>query len=110
MNSVVIRNCSKPVRKLLIGILGFGMLGAGLIMSVPFVPGPGLPVLILSLAVLAAEFVWARWLLRKAKAHVEVVGNRPGLRNNPAVARLVGFVRKISPRRIVNSILNAGEK
>jgi hypothetical protein len=101
---------SKPVRRIIIGVLGFGLLAVGLIMSVPLVPGPGLLVLVFSLVVLAAEFVWARWLLRKAKLQIEMLGNQPGLRGSTAMEKLRGFVRRTSPRRIVNSFLKVGGK
>jgi uncharacterized protein (TIGR02611 family) len=46
-------------------LLGFGVLVAGVVMLVT--PGPGIPVLILGLAMLALEFAWAeRWLDRVA--------------------------------------------
>lgn len=44
-------------------IVGFLVLAAGLVMLVT--PGPGIPVIILGLAMLALEFAWAeRWLER----------------------------------------------
>lgn len=44
-------------------VLGFLVCGAGLVMLVT--PGPGIPVLVLGLAMLALEFAWAeRWLER----------------------------------------------
>jgi uncharacterized protein (TIGR02611 family) len=56
-------------------VAGFVVLLAGLIMLVT--PGPGIPVVILGLAMLALEFAWAeRWLerlLEKAEAAVEQV-------------------------------------
>jgi hypothetical protein len=101
---------SKAVRRIIIGVLGAGLLALGLVMSLPLVPGPGLLVLVFSLAVLAAEFVWARWLLRKAKLQVEMLGNQPGLRSSPAMEKLRDYVRKISPRRILNSFMKTGDK
>jgi uncharacterized protein (TIGR02611 family) len=56
-------------------IAGFLVLLAGVIMLVT--PGPGIPVIILGLTMLALEFAWAeRWLerfLAKAEAAVEQV-------------------------------------
>ena len=56
-------------------VVGFLVLAAGLVMLVT--PGPGIPVLILGLAMLALEFAWAeRWLERiatKAEQAVEEV-------------------------------------
>jgi uncharacterized protein (TIGR02611 family) len=46
-------------------VVGFAVLVAGLVMLVT--PGPGIPVLVLGLAMLALEFAWAeRWLERIA--------------------------------------------
>lgn len=47
-------------------VFGFTLILAGVIMV--FVPGPGLLTIALGLAVLAAEYVWARRLLDKMKA------------------------------------------
>jgi uncharacterized protein (TIGR02611 family) len=56
-------------------VLGFVVLFAGLVMLVT--PGPGIPVVIIGLGMLALEFAWAeRWLerlLEKAEAAVEQV-------------------------------------
>jgi uncharacterized protein (TIGR02611 family) len=56
-------------------VAGFVVLLAGVIMLVT--PGPGIPVIILGLGMLALEFAWAeRWLerfLEKAEAAVEQV-------------------------------------
>jgi uncharacterized protein (TIGR02611 family) len=56
-------------------IAGFLVLLAGLVMLVT--PGPGIPVIIIGLGMLALEFAWAeRWLerfLEKAEAAVEQV-------------------------------------
>lgn len=47
-------------------VFGFTMLVLGVIMLVT--PGPGVPVIIFGLALLAAEFVWAQRLLNRIKA------------------------------------------
>jgi tellurite resistance protein TerC len=47
-------------------VVGFTMLLAGIAMLV--LPGPGIVVVTLGLAILAAEFVWARRLLDRLKA------------------------------------------
>lgn len=44
---------------------GFGLLGLGVPML--FLPGPGAPAILLGLALLAAEYVWARRLLDNVK-------------------------------------------
>lgn len=48
-------------------LMGFTLLAAGLIMLVT--PGPGWLIIGLGLAVLAAEYVWARRLLDRLKEH-----------------------------------------
>lgn len=45
--------------------IGFALLLAGLVMLV--IPGPGLVTIVLGLALLATEFVWARQLLARIK-------------------------------------------
>jgi len=51
--------------------LGFFLLGAGLIMAIPGVPGPGIAVIVLGLVILAEHYHWARraldWAKRKAE-------------------------------------------
>lgn len=63
-------------------VLGFVVLTAGVVMLVT--PGPGIPVLILGLAMLALEFAWAeRWLDRiatKAEQAVDEVTKGSPLR------------------------------
>jgi hypothetical protein len=51
------------VRKIFRICLGFLALGAGLILALPGVPGPGIAVMILGLIVLSPHFEWARRLL-----------------------------------------------
>ena len=46
-------------------VVGFTLLLAGVVMLVT--PGPGIAVMVGGLALLAAEFAWARWLLKKIK-------------------------------------------
>lgn len=46
-------------------VIGFTILLAGVVMLVT--PGPGIAVIVGGLAILAAEFAWARWMLNKLK-------------------------------------------
>lgn len=55
----------KQIRRVFIVLAGFTLLLLGIIMI--FTPGPGTPVILLGLGVLAAEFVWARRLVERAK-------------------------------------------
>ena len=51
----------KPIRQLIVFILGISVLLVGIAMLV--LPGPGLVVIPAGLAILATEFIWARrWL------------------------------------------------
>jgi uncharacterized protein (TIGR02611 family) len=55
----------EQVRRLFLVSAGFTLLLAGIVMLVT--PAPGLPVIILGLGILAAEFVWARRLMERIK-------------------------------------------
>ena len=61
------------VRRLIVFVIGSIVLIAGLLMLV--LPGPGILVIIVGLAILATEFVWAeRLLIRARERAVRVVG------------------------------------
>jgi len=64
----------KTARKLLIGVVGFTIVGVGLALLV--LPGPGLLVIIAGLAVLAMEFTWADRYLKTVKAKATQVANK----------------------------------
>jgi uncharacterized protein (TIGR02611 family) len=53
------------VRRVFLIVVGFTLLLLGIIMI--FTPGPGTPVILLGLGLLAAEFVWARRLMERIK-------------------------------------------
>ena len=53
------------VRRIFVIVAGFTLLLLGIIMI--FTPGPGTPVILLGLGLLAAEFVWARRLMERIK-------------------------------------------
>jgi uncharacterized protein (TIGR02611 family) len=55
----------KQVRRIFLIVAGFTLLLLGIIMI--FTPGPGTPVILLGLGLLAAEFVWARRLMQRIK-------------------------------------------
>ena len=52
------------------------MLLAGVVLSLPLVPGPGLPLVAVGLAMLALEFAWAERLLERVLHRVEQMGER----------------------------------
>jgi uncharacterized protein (TIGR02611 family) len=56
----------RQAKRLVKIVVGFTALLLGVIMLVT--PGPGIPVMIFGLALLAAEFVWAKRLLNRLKA------------------------------------------
>jgi uncharacterized protein (TIGR02611 family) len=55
----------KQVRRVFLILAGFTLLLLGIVMI--FTPGPGTPVILLGLGLLAAEFVWARRLMDRLK-------------------------------------------
>jgi uncharacterized protein (TIGR02611 family) len=70
--------------RVLFGLAGFVMLGAGLAMLV--LPGPGLLAVAIGLAMLALEFAWAERLLERAVRRLEQVEARTGRRGLVAAA------------------------
>ena len=63
--------------------IGFAVAGtlvllAGIILSLPLVPGPGLPLVAVGLAMLALEFAWAERLLRRVAHRIDQVEERIG--------------------------------
>lgn len=61
-----VRLIAQNLRRLVIFVIGFGFVGAGLAMLV--LPGPGILVSIIGLAVLAQEFAWAERTLDRTKS------------------------------------------
>jgi len=43
-------------------VLGVALLLVGIVLALPLVPGPGIPLILVGLTVLSAEFEWARRL------------------------------------------------
>jgi uncharacterized protein (TIGR02611 family) len=70
----VVMKASKNVWKLMIAVAGLLLVVAGVVMLV--LPGPGLVVLFLGLAVLATEFKWARRLLERLKGRMKSGSDR----------------------------------
>ena len=56
----------RPLRRMLVLTIGSTVLMAGVLMLV--LPGPGILVIIVGLAILAIEFAWAEALLMRARA------------------------------------------
>lgn len=55
----------KQAKRVISVLFGFTVLLLGVIMLVT--PGPGIPAIVVGLAILGTEFVWARRLLKKFK-------------------------------------------
>ncbi len=54
------------LRRIVVGVIGGTIVLIGIAMIV--LPGPSVIVLPLGLVILATEFAWARWILRRGKA------------------------------------------
>jgi uncharacterized protein (TIGR02611 family) len=61
----------KNAKRLIKIVVGFTLLLTGLALLV--LPGPGIVVIVLALAILSAEFVWARRLLERLKQQAAAV-------------------------------------
>jgi uncharacterized protein (TIGR02611 family) len=55
----------EQARRILLILVGFTLLALGILMI--FTPGPGTPVILMGLGLLAAEFVWARRIMERVK-------------------------------------------
>jgi len=55
----------EQVRRIFLILAGFTLLALGMVMI--FTPGPGTPVILMGLGLLAAEFVWARRIMDRIK-------------------------------------------
>jgi uncharacterized protein (TIGR02611 family) len=60
------------------GVVACLILLAGIVLSLPLVPGPGLPLVAVGLAMLALEFAWAERLLRRIAHRIDQVEERIG--------------------------------
>jgi len=72
------RGAVRQIKRAIKAVIGFTLLAIGVVLIVT--PGPGWLVILSGLAVLAAEFLWARRLLDRLKTSADrVVGAlRPG--------------------------------
>lgn len=70
----------EQARRLVVIVIGFTILAAGLAMIV--LPGPAVVVIPVGLALLATEFIWARTLLVTVKEQVERMRKGVICRNN----------------------------
>lgn len=82
----------RQAKRAIVAIVGFTLVSIGIVMLVT--PGPGWAIIFLGLGVLAAEFVWARRLLKRLKqAAADVAGSilakssRPEPQSDDTLAR-----------------------
>ena len=68
LDSIGLRNW--PIaRKIVVGVIGGTIVLVGIVLLIT--PGPASVVIPLGLLILASEFAWARWLLRRGKRAVK---------------------------------------
>jgi uncharacterized protein (TIGR02611 family) len=67
LRHIVIRTLGQA-KRLIVIIIGFTVLAAGVVMIV--LPGPAVVVIPVGLAILATEFIWARKLLNTVKEKI----------------------------------------
>jgi uncharacterized protein (TIGR02611 family) len=65
----------KQAKRLIVIVIGFTILVAGIAMIV--LPGPAFVVIPVGLAILATEFIWARTLLHRVKERIERLRKKP---------------------------------
>lgn len=70
----VFRWVGRSGKRIGVTIVGFGVLGAGIVMLV--LPGPGILVVLVGLAILATEYAWARRALDVAKGRAKRAARR----------------------------------
>lgn len=68
--------------------LGFILVGLGFILALPLVPGPGVLLVIVGLAMLAHEFDWAERLLERTLDRVERTAEQAAERSGLGKAAL----------------------
>lgn len=67
-----------PVRWLGVALTGGALVVAGLVLMV--LPGPGIPLLILGLVILASEFAWAEVILHRVKHYATAAASKVSTR------------------------------
>jgi uncharacterized protein (TIGR02611 family) len=85
------------------GIMGFTVLLAGVVLSLPFIPGPGLLLIAIGLGMLALEFAWAERLLERTLNQLERAGERAA-RASAKQRLLVGTLLAASAGALVSAV------
>jgi uncharacterized protein (TIGR02611 family) len=81
----------KQAKRLIVAVVGFTILAAGVAMLL--LPGPGMLTMAIGLGILGAEFVWARRLLRRIKRAGEQIANSvfgAGTESSGPIQRSIG--------------------
>lgn len=78
----VVRFIARSGKRVAVGVAGFALLAAGIVMLV--VPGPGLLTIVAGLALLATEFAWAERTLEQTKRRAASAAERVRGRKGPA--------------------------
>lgn len=69
-----------PLRWIIVATVGFSLVLTGIVFLV--LPGPGIPLIVAGLALLATEFAWAEVLLNRTKHHVSKAVNKVRKKKN----------------------------
>ena len=69
-----LEHAPKPMRRVIVGVIGGTILLIGIAMIV--LPGPAIVVIPLGLAILATEYIWARRWLKKVRVLVQEAKNK----------------------------------
>ena len=70
MKHFIIRTVGQA-RRLIVIVIGFTVLAAGVVMII--LPGPAIIVIPLGLTILATEFIWARTVLKRVKERIQLM-------------------------------------
>lgn len=70
MKHFIIRTAGQA-RRLIVIVIGFTVLAAGVVMII--LPGPAIIVIPLGLTILATEFIWARTVLKRVKERIQMM-------------------------------------
>ena len=62
----------KEIKRLIVLVVGLTVVIIGAFLM--FLPGPGIPTIFFGIVILAAEFLWARHLLKRIKKEVKKSG------------------------------------
>ncbi len=70
------KHIARATKKTLIFIIGVAVFVAGLLLSFPGIPGPGIVLMIAGLAILATEFAWAHHWKQKLETSAKNISKK----------------------------------